>query len=939
MTTKTNSSHPANVSLHTHTEYSIKDGVGTTSRLVQAAASKKFEAVAITDHGTLGGTISFSILCEQTGVKPIIGLEGYVTVDGKRNHITLLADGNDGFAGLVNLSNLAHRKDGTFTISELLDHQQDLICLTGCIASPFHALEYSDAIEVGRRLKTVFGPRLFGELMFVGHEPMHERVLKLCEELKLKPVLTNDVHFPLEEDGAVHSILMQMKAGFSYYSDNLWLKSAQQIADYARSEYGVNQNVVFDAAERATKIARKIKSPQLKRALTLPHIENANIKLRDLIGKNINRALITKKGIKKEQVYERLTYELEVIESLGFESYFLILHDIVENARRLGVTVGPGRGSGAGSLALFALGITNINPLDYDLSFDRFLNRYREDNVDVDVDFDSERRHLAISYAVTKFDAHPVVTYSKLSHKVLVRDLARYFKLSRDVSDKLSDELPGGPMFRKVAAEVPEFEQCYWTFRDQVRHRGKHAGGIIITDNIVPLENTGEEIVVSWDEGSSGKFLSEVGVVKFDILGLSALSIIQRLEEHFGKPTPELKDGSEVFELFEKGDLLGIFQFSASKGIRELSMQVKPKSLEEVAVVSALFRPGALDVGLTQQYVKLKDNPRKIHPLIDPILESTGGIVCYQEQMSSVYAVVTDGSIAEADLARRVIMKPKPDDPKWIKEVTELKRSFIKGCIKHGMLEERAGIVWTEITAHSHYSFNKSHAVSYSKISCDLAYYKYYHPTEFFTALLNVDRSRETEYIFDATVHNIEIRQPHVNVSGAEFTSKDNVIYLPLSAVKFLGDKGVKDIVANREEHGEYLSVEDFNSRLPKRSVNSRAKKSLRVCDAFVGLEPDPTDLILDVQDIEGLGLSFRTPSRKLVETIRRESKKKGQIAGVVTKVKKRVSKAGPYDVVFLEPQGVAWTRTERGKLTGGMYIVAKINEENGQLLKCKILK
>lgn len=929
--------------LHVHTDASLKDGMTPVWNLVGAAKEKGFKALAMTDHGTLANAIAFSIECERAGIKPILGLEAYVNVDGEVGHMTLLADGARGFKNLIKLNNLGHASEGrhpAFTIDQLVENNEDIVLLSGCVSSPLNKLPYKDALRLQARLMGAFGPRFFQEIMFVADTDTWSRPLQLSSETGARLVVTNDVHFPRRTDAPIHSLLTLMKAGFEYNSAELWLKQFDAIFERG-TRAGISREVLVDAMNRSTAIAKKLRVTHLKGTPKLPKIDDADARLRGLVA---TRTLSI--GLPKDERYEkRLEYELDIITKMNFSAYFLILADIIESARNMGVYVGPGRGSGAGSLVLYTLGITKIDPIAYDLSFERFLNPEREGMPDVDIDFDSENRDKVLEYAATKWHASPIATYVRYSHKTLVHDLAKTLRLPRDLERAAADNGEDSDEFRALCDTDEKFEHAYGILLNQIRHKGKHAGGVIITEQSVPLERTGGKLVASWTEGLHNE-LSYVGIVKFDLLGLSALSTLRRLEGRFGRAAGSPKKHDPVFDLFRNGDLAGIFQFSGSDGIRKLTVKLQPSTFEDLVAINALYRPGALDVGATDAYPGWKKNPRKIHPSVDPILKSTYGAVVYQEQVMAIFSAMTGGSLGEADLARRIIVKAKPDDPEWVAKMDGLQTKFVSGAITHGFTPEHAEKFWHELAAHSRYSFNRAHAVAYARISWELAWWKYHHPVEFYSEMLNTDSAQAQTYIVNAVEHGIAVVPPHVNVSSLEYEPADGKIFMPLSSVKYLSSTAAQAILTARTK-GSFVSFEDFMERVPKKLVRSNARQGLFKLEAFQGLSGSPTalkikDYILSIasdsqrteDQLAYLGLIV--PTKRHLEIIRTETVR-GNVCGIVAQKKKKESRYGQYIVYYLSPTGVFWLRSEI-EYPLGTLVSAQVNDKNGKALKVRTI-
>lgn len=945
--------------LHLHTDASLLDGLGTVPRLIKQAKNVGFNKLAMTDHGTLANAVVFNIEAKSLGIKPVLGMEGYIEFDGQIGHITLLANGNDGWNSLLQLNNLAHKssyKRPAFTIDELIKFNKGLVCLTGCIASPFQQLPLSDAYRLGSKLKSVFGYRLFAELMFVGSSLAWKRPIKIAEKLNLKKVITNDVHFPSKSDRNVHPILTKMKAGFDYDSSQLYLKSYQEMFDAAVS-YGIEPNEVHDMLQRSSRIADKLKSVKLSAEPHLPHVSESSEDLATICKnsdrwKEVTREFST--GFSADVYRERLAYELGIISEMDYADYFIILDDLLKAARKNNVKIGPGRGSGAGSLILYLMEITEVDPIEHGLKFERFLNPERKGMPDVDIDLESERRELVLDYAAEKYGAVPIATYSRYSHKSLTRDLCRMFRVDKDLTDKAADGGPNSDAFDLIVRDNAGFDEAYEALMGQIRHKGKHAGGVIITDTTVPIERVGDTLAAAWTEGLNHE-LSYAGIVKFDLLGLSVLSALRELEEKFDKKPDKPTKGHEVFEIFRKGDLSGIFQFAGSEGIRDLTIDLEPDDLNDLVAINALYRPGAIDAGSTWKYSEWKKKPRKVPSYISDILEPTYGAIVYQEQVMEIFQRTVGGSLGTADLARRTISKAerKLHDPRHMAKVEKLGEDFVEGAIKnHGLSERDAKDIWKEIKTHTRYSFNKSHSTAYAMIAWQCAWWKYYHPADFYAAMLNVDSTNEQTYIIDAVSNGIEVVAPHVNVSGMKWNAKDEKIFMPLSAVKFLGESGVNSLIESRKlAGGKFENLEHFMNSVPKRFVRARARIGLYSLGGFKGLFEDKSlsyaEDVLEVKEIPLMKdykkrqlkyLGFIIPNSEMLKTFRK-LESNGWICGVIDSSEKRTSKYakyGDYMVYRLSPNGVFWTR-EAMDLQDGQVIAVKIGGK-GKAKKIRIL-
>ena len=936
--------------LHLHTDASLRDGLGTVPRMVAQAKVLGFGALAMTDHGTLANAISFSIECKRAGIKPLIGLEGYVEEDGEIGHITLLADGNKGFNSLLKLNNIAHHStfsQPAFTIPQLINNSDGLICLTGCIASPLQQAPFRDAVRIGYHLKRAFGNKLFAEMMFVGADLNPRRALKLAEHLNIKPVITNDVHFPFQSDGEIHPILTIMKSAYEYESKQLFLRSPQEMFDAAIA-YGVDPDDAKEYLERAWKIGRLIETPKLEHQPHLPAMGATRESIIDLF-------VESRKELLGDPAYqERFEYEMGILVDLDFLDYFAILHDIIKKAEELKVQRGAARGSGAGCLILFLMGITDIDPIRFGLQFERFLNPLRKGFPDVDIDFESERRELVLEYAADQYGAVPIATYSKYSHKSLTRDLGKHFKQNEKLINQAADEGENSDAFKELA-KVPLFMESYEAFLGQIRHKGKHAGGIVITDQDVPIERIAKEVhAAAWTEGQNSE-LSYAGLVKFDLLGLSALSALREMSEETGVPLADFPmDDHPVFKLFQEGRLSGVFQFSGSEGIRQLTMKLQPRTFMELVAINALYRPGAIDAGALDNYPKWKENPREVPAYIADVLEETYGAVIYQEQFMEIYRRTVSGSLADADQARRIIVKNKLSDPAWKKKFILLRDQFVEGAQEHGLSLKKARSLWGELATHTRYSFNKSHAVSYTLIAWQTAVFKFYYPAVFYAAMLNHDSTQEQTYILDAISDGIRISPPNVNKSGDSWKAGDDEIFMPISAVRFLGETGAQSI-QNLRGSG-FSTIQEFMDKVPKRLVRSRAREGLLMLGAFhngkspVGsLLEESAELLQLATPIDELEefvgnrikttfhyLGFVLPDAELLERLSK-LEEDGFETGTIKSREIRNKGKGNYAVYKISPSGAFWTNDvmdlEKGEVIG--FKVGK----SGKALKIRRVK
>lgn len=897
---------------HVHTELS-PDGLGTTEALVNRAAELGFKHLAMTDHGTLGNAVNFWNLCNEAGIVPVLGLEAYLLWNGKRHHGTFLSLDETGWKNLVGMSNAAHLNvDGRGYPVLSVDTMQSvdrggIVFLTGCPASPIHVGEDADALKWAGTMLDLF-PETHVEVMCVMKDDHVSRPAWVARKLGLPLVLTNDVHYPLASQRNAHKILTECRKGFSYDSDLLWLKTTDEMRVTALRHFDAAD--VRDMMAASASIAERVtpwdmtsppRLPVMAKALERPFFERLKIALeRD------------KARRPSEEHVRQARYDMEcdVIGRAGFWDYFIILDDVVRWARENGIVVGPGRGSGAGSYVLYLAGITGIDPIDHGLIFERFLNESRREYPDVDVDFESNRRGEVLEYARAKWGAHPIATYAHYGHKVAVQDVNRVLRLDYETAMAASEKGPGSAEFSRWASMHPDALPTYEAILGQARHAGKHAGGVVITDQVVPVENVGGNLVVAWTEGLQERQLSKVGVVKYDMLGLTALTQLGALRARVGRHGDMFpKPGDPVFNLFRSGDLLGIFQWAGSDGIRKMTMDIRPDSFEDLTVINALYRPGALDAGTAELYPSLAGGARKVHPKIDPVLAGTRGVVVFQEQMMEVFAVVMGIPFGASDDIRRLIVKAKPGDPKWERAVGDAHDEFMARGAANGFPKKVLVQLWGEIFTHSRYSFVRAHSASYTAIACELAWFKYHHPLDFYVVGLNHDQANTQAYLIEAALRGYELVTPHVNRPSFEYDGAGRRVFVPLNAVKFFGDEGAKLIVEERDRGGDYVDLEDFRRRIPRGKVNARACKHLHAVGAFDGLSGDPDTLFESADAVtvtEALG--FALPTRGVAEHFNKYAGAPDTVVGYVHSwVDKKNKRGRPYRVYKLVPGGSFW--------------------------------
>jgi DNA polymerase-3 subunit alpha len=925
--------------LHAHTELS-PDGLGTTDALVNHAARLGFSSLAMTDHGSMGNAITFMQTCHKYGIKPILGLEAYLSWNNQRHHITLNSISRTGFENLILLSNAAHKNwTSGYPIMtvEMLSAMptDDIVMLSGCPASPIFAGSDVDATNFVATMFELLGKRFYMEIMCVLDGDYVSRPANLAQKLGIPAILTNDVHYTHREYYNVHKILTECRKGYTYDSSNLWMKTPDEMLATARRFFTEEQALgwmrnAYDLAESAERWQMQ-SEPELTAPTELldEFVRGLRIKLEsDLAGR-------TEQEKKKRR--ERFDLEFNAFSSSGFLNYFVALNDIVAFAQRANIVVSA-RGSAVASFLLFLLGISNVDPLEHGLYFERFFNPSRQELPDVDLDIESDRRNEVLEYAQQRWGGIPIATYSRFSHKSLINDITRVLQINKTAGNRAGEMGTESEEYKHWAALHPDAPSAYNIMSGQIRHAGKHAGGVVITKRIVPIENVSGQLVAAWTEGHERQ-LSALGIVKYDVLGVAALSQLRMLRELTGTEAPKVPpDNDPVFEIFQKGDVLGIFQWTGSEGIRDLTMKIAPTSFVDLTTINALYRPGALDAGLATSYPALAGRPRLIEPRIDRILAETRGVIVFQEQVMAIFAAVTGISFAEADLIRRLVVKARPEDPKWVLQVQEAEKNFQERGQQNGYAPATLELLWREIMTHTRYSFNRAHAAAYSAIACEMAWYKLYHPLFFYTTAMQYDTGNMQAYLYEAMQKGIGVLLPHVNSPSAKCLAVEekNAIRLPLSIVKFLGAENAQKIVDEHGKRGPFASLADFRKRVGLRTCTSRACAHLQALGAFDGVEEGHTPRFFEeIEEQEELAgkttaekqieaMGFVLPSKAMIEHIANAGE--NEVAGFIYDWKDKVGKTGKhYRVYYCQPRGSFWVK-DRPNIKKGDFVRVKKN-------------
>ena len=872
--------------LHVHTRYSILDGACEIGALLKKAKSLNMNAMAITDHGNMYGVMEFVAKAKSNGIKPIVGCEVYVAPKSRFEksgreerssyHLILLAKNATGYHNLVKLCSLSQRKEA-FYYKPRIDHalleqyHEGLICCSACLAGevPQAILSGQEELlkENIRFHQSLFGDDYYFEMQRHGHEEqqiVNARLEQLAAEYNIKCIASNDVHFVNADDYEAHRILICLNTGKKIneetkllYTGQEYLKSADEIAALfpGHPEYLANTQEIVD----------KIEAFDLEHAPLMPHFPLPEPFTSDM---DYLRHL-TYEGAKKrygenfrdnETLRERIDFELSTIEGMGFPGYFLIVWDFIRAAREMGVLVGPGRGSAAGSALAYCLGITNIDPIKYDLLFERFLNPARISLPDIDVDFDDVGREKVIKYVVEKYGSERVsqiITYGSMAAKSAIKDVARVLDLPLPESNRLAKLVPDTPGINlpKAFKEVPELqkemdENPNPLVRDTLRYAiklegcirsvGVHACGMIIApEDIIEYVPTGvakdSEMPVTQYEGA---YVESVGLIKMDFLGLRTLTIIKGALDNI-----KLRHGIDIdieaiplddkltYDLFSRGDTNGIFQFE-SEGMKKYMRELKPNRLEDIIAMNALYRPGPMDYIPT--FIKRKSGQEPIEydlPEMEEYLKGTYGVTVYQEQVMLLSQKLAGFSKGDADTLRKAMGKKKKD------VLDKMKGQFMNGCAEHQLEQKTCEKIWTDWEAFASYAFNKSHATCYAWIAYQTAYLKAHYPAEFMASVLTNNLSaidKISFYMEECKRMKIDLLGPDINESQANFTvNAQGAIRFGLCAVKNVGANVVEALVAERETNGTFQNIFDFVKRASFKNLNKRCMESLVKAGAF----------------------------------------------------------------------------------------------------------
>ena len=874
------------VHLHNHTEYSLLDGACRIGDLVSTAKAYKMPALAITDHGNMFGAIEFYDKATRAGIKPLLGCEVYVTRNRKEkskeaasrtHHLLLLAASNEGYKNLLNLVSIGYLEGFYYTPrvdkEVLRQYSSGLVALSGCLSGEVARIAASGdldaAVKVAGEFLDVFGKGNF--YVEIQNHGLQDELLVLPKLLEvgrragIPVVATNDCHYLRREDSEAHDVLLCVQTGKSvddtdrlrFDTDQVYFKSPQEMMQVF--------NDIPEACTNSIEIAEKCNVVLEFGKMHLPHFPlpegcaSAEHCLRTLAEQGLRERYneIT------EDIVRRFEYEIETIGKMGFAEYLLVVRDFIQKAREMAIPVGPGRGSAAGSLVSYCLKITDVDPLKFGLLFERFLNPERISMPDIDVDFGYERRDEIINYVIEKYGKDSVtqiITFGTLAARAVVRDVGRALGVSYGEVDRLAKLIPNEPnmTLEKALGTVPELKElstsdstyqklirCALTLEGLARHASTHAAGVVIapgrlTDH-VPLFRSGEGVVTTQFDMKS---IERIGLLKMDFLGSRTLTVIEKTVEMINKseesslsPEDIPLDDEETFKLLRNAQTVGIFQVE-SAGMRDLLRRMKPSCIEDIIAVNALHRPGPLQGEMVKDYILCKNGQKKIsyeHPLLEPILKDTHGVILYQEQVLEIAHKLAGFSLGQADILRRAMGKKMAD------EMDAQRRTFVDGAKKNGINRKTAERIFDLMANFAGYGFNKSHSTAYAMISYRTAYLKAHYPREFMAASLSseMDRTERVAILVEECRRmRIKVLAPDICESKGEFAVTRSEIRFGLGAVRNVGSGAIRSIVGARETGGEFKSVFDLCRRVDLRLANKRVLESLicaGACDSLPG--------------------------------------------------------------------------------------------------------
>jgi len=883
------------VHLHVHTDYSLLDGACQIDELTAEAARQKMPAVAVTDHGNLFAAANFFKAANTHGVKPIIGCEVYVAPDSHKNrgadaersnHLVLLCENDEGYRNLIKLVSTGFLEG--FYYKPRIDHDllskhsKGLIALSACLRGEVADALLSDKYDQARtnayRLRDIFGKgNFFLEVQDQGLEAdirVNRDLVRLSKESGIPLVATNDCHYLTRSDAHAQEVLMCIQTGktmsdsarMKFATDQFYFKTAEEMAEVFRELPDALERTMAIAARCSVKIQRVANPfPEFR----VPEGEDTDSYFERVVRQGFAQRMPTlerlaKDGLLRHPISEyetRLSREIETIKKMRFAGYFLIVWDFIRYARSQGVPVGPGRGSAAGSLASYALSITDVDPLQYDLLFERFLNPERISMPDIDIDFCMRRRGEVIEYVREKYGADSVaqiITFGTMAAKAVLKDAGRALDMPYGDVDKiakmvpatlnieLEDALKQVPQLeelRKSDPRVKELVEVALRLEGLARHASTHAAGVVISPQplteIVPLyKSNKEEITTQYDMNA----LERIGLLKMDFLGLTTLTVLDdavRMIQQNRGVTVDLNslplDDAATYALFSRADVTGVFQFE-SHGMRDILKQYQPSRLEDLTALNALYRPGPIQGGMIPDFIARKHGKKEVKydlPELKEILSETWGVILYQEQVMQIANRLAGFSLGDADILRRAMGKKKPE------EMAAQREKFLAGCAAHKVPQKKAEKIFDLMEEFAGYGFNKSHSCAYAYLAYQTAWLKTHYPVEFMAAMLTAETGsteKVVKYINEARGMGITVLPPDVNSSDMNFTPRGDNLRFGLAAIKNVGENTVKGILAARESLRKFTSFYEFVESVDARLLNKRVMESLVRAGALDGL-------------------------------------------------------------------------------------------------------
>ena len=867
--------------LHVHSHYSLLDGLAKIDQLLDACQELKMPSIALTDHGSMHGLVEFFQKAKKRGIRPILGCEIYLApngmhqkrpnIDAKSNHLVLLIKNKVGYRNLVKLVTKAHLEGFYYKPridKDLLrEYSEGLIGMSACLAGEIPQAVISNNLEKAEKLaleyRGIFDKDDF--YLEIQHHPgfpeqkiANEALIKISKKHNIPLVATNDTHYVKEEDAEAQDVLMSVQTDKRISDQN---RLTMKIDDFSLRP--IKQMIkdfkdTPEAIENTQKIVEKCNFEFELGKYQLPYFEVPKGQTPDDFLRNS-----CKKGLKKrysdinKEITERLNYELGVIKETGYASYFLIVQDFINWAKSKDIVCGPGRGSAAGSIIAYLLGITDVDPLKYDLLFERFLNPERISMPDIDLDFADARRDEVIEYVSKKYGEDHVaqiITFGTMAARAAVRDVGRVLDYPYSFCDQIAKMIPMGSNLEKAIHESPELHQSYESDKDTkslidmamklegvIRHASTHACGVVITKDplydLVPCQRPaqGDQSIVTQYEMHA---VEDLGLLKMDFLGLKTLTVIQntlnQIKELTGKEinlSKLLLDDKKTFKLFQQTNTTGVFQLE-SGGMKRNLKELKPTQFEDIIAMVALYRPGPME--FIPEFIARKHGLKEVkylHPKLKPILENTYGVMVYQEQLMRIARDLAGFSLSEADVLRKAVGK------KIKKLLDEQKEKMIEGMINNEIDSQIAKRIWQTIEPFAQYGFNKSHSTCYALIGYQTAYLKAHHPTEFMAALITSEQNdieRIAFLIDDCKKMDIQVLPPNINKSLHNFTKVgEKIIGFGLRAIKNVGQNVVQSIVAERIKNGEFKSISDFIERVESKDLNKKSLESLIKCGAL----------------------------------------------------------------------------------------------------------